>query len=507
MIKLPFIINLAYRDAFCTADSREEQERKANNLPPMQKDLISAMVCCYINHDEILQYLSTSAREQAISDLDKKIQENKQAQKDILQIKEELNKQAEAFLHQQDLMIRKNQETDKQLLRQLEEVNRRYGAEETPDFNEKKYLLPEDVGKLEALEEELEKIGIPAIHTDSKKSALRSCENFLREADKRLEAVQKEIGKNIDSIRAWMYGAQFPPDKDKDGTYRYCIDSKICMSNIVDKDDRRPVVIEHNGYPVVFRYTDKWDIEYGAIFVCEIWNGFARMIPEKIMSIFVVETAKSVSETLKSQKFTLIQENLSANFRNAYNKGRVHSKGSSTSDREQEYPGNEPEMRVFLNHEIESLRKILEQHQEKIVEYVGTHNKEMDNAGKEISCSAIHGWQGTADIARVNYCKKGSGNGTDMSQYRVVIFVVPEGRSANGDFVENNIKALREDFRSMIEAKNGKNYGILPVFVLPEHLESKEWEDFVQIIEEKNGTVYQVSLRNQRIKKAEKEGR
>lgn len=332
--RLPFVITFTYKDIFQRVDKDEENTHTEEKLIPLKDNIISAMICCYINHEKIMQYLSTNAREQVIDKLNNKIYETKNLLNTIIQDKKELDKQIKNFEYKYNIIAQKNKETDSWLNRQLEDINRRYGNVTTPDFCKKDNLISTDIIQLKEIEKKLKDNGINPFNTEDKDSALKDCEKFVTEIGFQLNFVRKEIEENINIIKKWMCSNQYPPAKNKNDENYYCLPDKICLYNYADWTDKRPVIITHKNQPLIFRYTDEWEISNVITFIREIWNGFSKISPINLIDVFIVDTSERIEGQIDKDLYdeTTDEGNLSHQFCVGYQNGYEKLQNAVTNE-------------------------------------------------------------------------------------------------------------------------------------------------------------------------------
>ena len=475
LCKVPLVVTLAYKNLFQEADKNEGNFRAQKNLLPLKEGTVDAMICCYINHDRIMQHLSTSTRDKLMKELNERLEETKKGLTDCQNMKADLEEQKKKALGERKEMQAQNEETDARLKRQLEEVDRRYGREEAPDFTKRVNLLGKDTRGLVGLEQELGAIGFAGGDISDRVAAINSSDQFIATIERRLADVRKEIEKNSGEIRMWMDSAKCPPQTYRNGRYRYAIDDRICVCNSVDMDDRRPVVIDHSGKPVVLRWSGECDMNRMVDFVSQVWNGFARIAPRNLIDMFVVDSAGSIRFLLKKRNWTAGNDNVRNRFAQNYQEGYEVKRDAINN--EQEQSAEEVRVRgIFDYREIDTLMDGLVRHQDDIETYGGKNPENMMKARE-----AVEGAE--SSIALVNYCRGEKGSGTDMQKYQVILFIVPEGKGING----YNDEAMSK-IRSMIEANVARDYGILPVFLAPEHCEEEKWDSLLTLSEKQGIT-------------------
>ena len=463
--RLPFVVTLAYKDLFRGADKNEGKYRAQKNLLPQKEGTVDAMICCYVNHDRIMQYLSASTRDKLIKELNGKLGETRKALSECQIGKTNLEEQKKRALGERKEIQAQNEDTDARLKRQLEEVDRRYGGEEAPDFTQKANLLARDVRELAGLEQEFEAIGFTSFDVSSRETAIKSSDEFIAMVEKRLAGTREEIEKNSEDVRKWMDSKKCPPQTYKDGRYRYAIDHRLCICNSVDMDDRRPVVIDHSGRPVILRRSGECDMNRVVDFISQVWNGFARIAPSNLMDMFVVDSAGSVRFLLKKRNWTAGSDHVRNRFAQNYQEG-FEAKRDAINDQEQ----SSDEVRakgIFEYKDIDTLMNSLVRHQDDIETYGGKNPENMMRARDTVKGA-------DSSIALVNYCRGEKGSANDMQKYQVLFFIVPEGKGLNG----YNDEAMSK-IRSMIEANVARDYGILPIFLAPEHCEEEKWDSLV----------------------------
>lgn len=487
--RIPAVVTLAYKDLFRGAERREGEFRARQNLLPLKEGTVDAMICCYINHDQIMQHLSASTREKLMKELHDKIAETQKAIKDCRNVKADLDEQEKKALGERKEVQRQNAETDARLKRQLEDVDRRYGGEEAPDFTKKTNLLAKDVRGLAGLEQEFEAIGFTSFDVSHRAAALKSSDQFITMIENRLENTRNEIKKNSGDIKKWMDSAKCPPQTYKNGRYRYAIDDRLCILNSVDMDDRRPVVINHNGKPVIFYYKGERDINRVVDFISQVWNGFARIAPANLLDMFVADSAGSVRLLLKKQNWAAGNDHVRNRFAQNYQEGYEIKRDAISDDREQS--ADQVCVRgIFAYDKLDTLMDGLVRQQDAVETYGKKNPENMMRAGEAV--------KGTdCSIALVNYCRGEKGSGHDMVKYQVVLFVVPEEKGTN----VYNHEALSK-LRSMIEADVAKDYGILPVFIASEHSQEENWNSLVALAE-KQGIAYTFDMNSLRLAKKE----
>ncbi len=413
--KLPFLKNRARYYVF--KDSVKKENGKYN-----------LQIYCYLNHSEVLQYLSIEYKDQISIDIENKKELNRNIyEKD----KQELSGLS-ARKRELDVEFQKLEAFEKhRKLRLRDEINMiesKRGDPEPPDFES---MLPQKVtDELKKLDEEY----------DDLKRRIESTEEDTLETERRYSIVEKKYNQLsheyelIESALRYWYKTPTPSATD------YRLLDSICFES-----NKQLSIIHHRLKPYAFRYTvSHKDADPGRSLKSTIFRyirGLIKINPCRLLQINIIDPVSDPSILLEDPLFKRLTDSGIINGVSTMNDFEIRLFSSSK---------NYSTFRTVFKTQCAELQKVISENTKK--------------TGKKAPFS----------VESANRIK---GNDKEPFMYQVMMFVVPRA------FDQTDFEPPTEIVKTM---ENGTylKFGLLPVFFVDNDSIHEKWKHVVEMCPE-----------------------
>ncbi len=413
--KLPFLKDRARYYVFKNASKAENGK-------------YNLQIYCYLNHNLVLHYLSIKHKDKINSDIEVKLENNKNlTKKNRAELAKMSEKKKELLKKRQNFKEYVKRRKAK-LMKEIREIESRRGSTDTIDFESK---LPQNVSseiiRLDAEYEDLQ------VQIENTQLALKRAEEHYNSVRKKYENVSKEYTLIEEALRYW-YKTPTPSATDYSLLDALCFESKKQLS-----------IIHHNLQPFAFRYTvnskDKNPSERLKVTLFKYIRGLIKINPCRMLQINIVDPVSDPKILLDDKRF----ERLS--------KMGVINGVYSISDFE---------IRLFSNERAYNTFRSIFKTQCIEIQKLLTRNKDRIEPGE------------TYSLELANRIRN---NENEPFMYQIMMFIVPR------DFDRTNFEPPAEVVKS-IENGTYLNMGLLPVFFADNNSIHKKWRKVVEMCPE-----------------------
>ena len=398
------------------------------NFAKAENGKYNLQIYCYLNHTLVLSYLSMEHKSKITSDIQEKLEINRQLQKKNREELAKMSEKKKTFIAKRQYVQDYAKARKADYVKEARNIESRRGNTDTVDFEAK---LPQNVSseiiRLDAEYEDLQ------VQIENTQLALKRAEEHYNSFRRKYENVSREYTLIEEALRYW-YKTPTPSATDYRLLDVLCFESKSRLS-----------IIHHNLQPFAFRYTvknrDASPSESLKVTIFKYIRGLIKINPCRMMQINIVDPVSDPGILLGDARFK-----------------RLSSMGVISGV----YSVSDFEIRLFSNERAYNTFRSIFRTQCIEIQKLLSHNSDRIEQGEPYS------------LELANRIKNDE---NEPFMYQIMMFVVPR------EFDKTDFEPPSEIVKSM---ENGTylNMGILPVFFVDNDSIHQKWRKVVEMCPE-----------------------